>query len=367
MIPDRTDENGLVLPVSLLNGKVSWEGNGSVPAVTPEVVDGYVVISLAAVMAGQQEAIEWVWGGRGDDDGRDKGLIPEGKVTFLGGASAEGKSTLAFHLVSHMVSDGKPLLGQPVGALNRALILTETDEDQVRRVFTDAQVTYPDRVRLIFTGLTIVQLEVEIAKFMPDVLVVDSLTAFADDLKAHGPHRFDWNGSSDGTALVRAFRDLRRKYDLKAVILLVHTNKPGKDEKGQRVRGARPHIADIRGSGGIVEQCDLGFIMQPSRDGNLGNVWTVKARNRGAILEHLKFSYSDDTGQFEHVASELTQDAVVEAVGMGYVSRDSLAKHLHFRRERVGEMVNTLLGMGKLTETGTGKHTKLGIPGQHTV
>lgn len=346
---DTTSDNALVtdttLPNTLTKGKGIREGLLSEHPDTSVSIYDDTLISLKSVFESTPEETKWFWGGR---DGQ--GVIPDNKLVIFAGAAGEGKSTMAFTLISAAMSGGRTFLGWPVAPIKRAMIVTETDLDQVKDIFTDACIAEPakENVGVVFSALTAQQLEEKVALLLPEVLILDSMSAFASSLGIHGPQRFDWFSPQDSTDVVRWFRDLLKKYEMKSIILLAHTNKPGRDKDGKRVTGD-PHLADLRGTGALGEQVDEVYTIRPSIGGSPGSMHSHKRRKRG-IIHKMRFAYDNETGIFITLRDKLDEEGVIEAVKNGTRSRDGLAAVLHAKRETVGQLVKEMIESGLLED-----------------
>lgn len=296
------------------------------------------------------ESVSWFWGGV------DSGLFPEGKLVGLASYSGEGKTTLMIHMLARA---GGAFLGSPVAPFERALFLTETDEQQVQQILREAKPDNPDSIGFCFTNPTGEQLVDTLFVERPDVLVIDSLTSKGPGFGIHGEGRFDWFDATHTTRLQSFLRQIRRSFNLKTLIILLHTVKAQRDSEGNRIKSA-PAIEDIRGSGGIAEQLDVAYVLRPSGEHRVGWLYRVKRRSSG-VVEKVKFSYEEDKGRYNWHPTELSKEGIMEAIRNGNVSGNTIAAFLHFRKESVHELIAKMIEEGSLTETGAGKATELHI------
>jgi len=265
----------------------------------------------------------------------------------------------------HMLARaGGAFLGSPVAPFERALFLTETDEQQVQQILREAKPDNPDSIGFCFTNPTGEQLVDTMLVERPDVLVIDSLTSKGPGFGIHkdrdgGGGRFDWFDATHTTRLQSFLRQIRRNFNLKALIILLHTVKAQRDKEGNRIKGA-PAIEDIRGSGGIAEQLDVAYVLRPSGEHRVGWLYRVKRRSSG-VVEKVKFSYEEDKGRYYWHPTELSKEGIMEAIRNGNVSGNAIAAFLHFRKESVHELIAKMVEEGSLTETGAGKATELHI------
>lgn len=341
------------LPSTNTKGKRFPEEINSEGEKSLQTLEDMGFIPLSRTLAGTSQAVEWFWGGRDS-----MGLYPLNKVGGLQGATSEGKSTIAFRLIAAGLNK-EPFLGYPVYPIESAMILTETDEDQVRYILGDwiHPIGKADNVLGLYNEITADELVRAVEIQRPDILIIDSLTTFAPALRLHEGKTFDWYGPLDTTKVVRFFRRIRNEYDIKLVLLLLHTNKPGKNKDGKRVK-SEPTAADVRGSGGIMEQCDVAYGLVPSLHGEAGNMVITKSR-KAVEIDKLRFAYDKKTGIFTPLADVLTDSLIIDCIEKGTTSRSALAATLHFRDSEIGAHVQRMLDDGILTTTGAGRATKL--------
>lgn len=327
-------------------------GNRKVPEdIVEEYLQGAQDVTYGrALLSRAPEKVSWFWGGT------ENGILPDGKVTGVASYSGEGKTTMLIHLLARA---GGSFLGQGVAPFKRALFLTETDESQIQQVLKEAKPENPDSIGFCFSNPTAHQLVDTMCAEQPDVLVVDSLTSKGPALMTHRGHRFEWHDPACTTSLLNFLRQIKHNFQLKALVVLLHTVKAVRDQEGNRIRSA-PALEDIRGSGSIAEQLDVAYVLRPSGENRVGWLYRVKRRSPG-VIEKVKFSYEEANGRYIWHPLDLTKDSVIEAIRNGNTSRGAIAAFLHFRKESIVEMVAKMIEDGSLTETGAGRNTELHI------
>lgn len=290
--------------------------------------------------------VSWFWG-----DG-EKGVLPADSVAAVAGYTSEGKTTLAFHLAAAAV-EGRCFLGWPVTQIDRALLVTETDEIQARELFEAADLSFTGQnsITLCPGQPTAADLEGMVAVMRPELLVLDSLTSIAPGLGLHGGGTFDWNAPSHVTAIVLWLRWLRRQYAISLVLPLAHSVKPPRDKEGKRLR-LTPTAADVRGSGAVLEQMDTSFVIVPTNGETCGFLSRVKRRRSGTV-ERVEFKYDAEKGVF--LPTALTDEAILDAIKRGHTSREGVARYLHFRADSVRQAVNRMVNEGRIVEPASGK------------
>jgi hypothetical protein len=309
-------------------------------------LDGYTTYTVWDLLHAPKPRTNWFWG-----DG-SVGVFPADSLAAVAGYTSEGKTTLAFHLAAAAV-DGRRFLGHPVSQIDRALVVTETDEVQTRELFEASKLSSRGQTAITIcpSQPTAFDLEVLVSELRPELLVLDSLTSIAPGLGLHDGRTFDWNAPSQVTTIVLWLRWLRKQYHISLVLPLVHSVKPPRDKEGKRLRPT-PTAADVRGSGAVLEQMDTSFVIVPTNGETCGYLARVKRRRAGTV-ERVDFKYDAERGVF--LPTELTDDAVLEAVQAGHTSREAIARHLHFRADDVRQTVNRLVGEKRLCEPANGK------------
>lgn len=338
-----TDGNGNERPTSIsLGDGVSGRVDGP-QAQDPVESSIYTVWDL---LHRPKPRVSWFWG-----DG-SAGVLPADSVAAVAGYTSEGKTTLAFHLAAAAV-EGRSFLGWPVAQIDRALLVTETDEIQARELFEAANLSFAGQnsITLCAGQPTAVELETMIGTMMPELLVLDSLTSIAPGLGLHGGGTFDWYAPSHVTAVMLWVRAIRRQYGIKLVVPLVHSVKPPRDKEGKRLR-LTPTAADVRGSGAVLEQADTSFVIVPTNGETCGYLSRVKRRRAGTV-EKVEFKYDVERGVF--IPTTLTDELVLDAVRDGHTSREGIARYLHFRSDDVRQTVNRLIAEKRLHEPANGK------------
>ena len=315
---------------------------------TALTLDGYSTYTVWDLLHAPKPRVKWFWG-----DGIT-GVLPADSLAAVAGYTSEGKTTLAFHLAAAAV-EGRYFLGHAVSQIDRALLVTETDEVQARELFEAANLTGRGQgaITVCPSQPTASELQALVDELRPELLVLDSLTSIAPGLGIHGGGTFDWNAPAHVTAVVLWLRWLRKQYRISLVMPLVHSVKPPRDKEGNRLRPT-PTAADVRGSGAVLEQMDTSFVIVPTSGEVCGYLARVKRRRAGTV-ERVEFKYDPDRGVF--LPTALTDDAVIEAVRAGHTSREAVARYLHFRRDDVSQTINRLVGEGRLSEPANGKLT----------
>lgn len=290
--------------------------------------------------------VSWFWG-----DG-EKGVLPADSVAAVAGYTSEGKTTMAFHLAAAAV-EGRHFLGWPVAQIDRALLVTETDEIQARELFEAAELSFAGQNAItVCPGQpTAAELVDMVDAMRPELLVLDSLTSIAPGLGLHGGGTFDWYAPSHVTAVMLWVRWLRKQYGVSLVLPLVHAVKPPRDKEGKRLRPT-PTAADVRGSGAVLEQADTSYVIVPTNGETCGYLSRVKRRRAGTV-EKIEFKYDLERGVY--IPTELSDALVLDAIKHGHTSREGIARYLHFRADSVRQAVNRMVNEGRIVEPASGK------------
>ena len=157
-----------------------------------------------------------------------------GRVTLLWGREKSGKSTLARHVLA-AVSAGNDFLGQPTDPARVLYASFEDHPADVNRGLLDAGAyrnccLVLDHCRDPFTDL-----EANVERFRPALVVVDTLAALLESLKLES------GGASAWTTVMRRLTRIAREHDL-ALILVHHSDKPGLDYRDSTAIGANVDV-----------------------------------------------------------------------------------------------------------------------------
>lgn len=218
--------------------------NGGLPETNPASV--FRPVDVGTLLAEPEEDIPWIV----------DGYLARGALTLLAGPPKIGKTTLAYHVATH-VATGQPILNQVVWKSKVLVLALEEHKRDVVQHFRDSGKELADRVKVVAAPLPFTKdLLDEVVAFIQaegiGLVLVDTLHA--------------WWGLSDensaaevlkaGGLLLKAVRRTSAAW-----LCLVHTRKSG-GEHGQEIRGstALVGLVDValsmkRTEGGAVQRC----------------------------------------------------------------------------------------------------------------
>ena len=218
------------------------------------------------------------------------GSYETGRLTYLGGYSGDGKSTVMLQWIEEMCEAGASVcvyqLEMTPRQVRRALVLQSgcltqrqvkkldpiSEEDMARFEARRAQVN-GWKLTIRCGATTPQQIRADQARERHDVIAVDHL------------HKFERTSAGEYVDLTRYSGQLHRiTRDLDcSVVCLVQFKKPQRDRDG-RTRKLEPTIADMRGSGSMEEDADDVLLVYQERDGadrrtGYGSIIVAKMRD----------------------------------------------------------------------------------------
>jgi len=268
-----------------------------------------------------------------------EGLWAEAAVGCIGGTPKSGKTWLALEMAL-AVASGRPCLGRyPVPQKGTVLLYAAEDRPQALRVRAEelakargvpldrlpvGLITEP-ALRLDVPGHQL-RLAATVEKLKPRLLILDPLVRL---------HRSDENSSADISELLGYLRALQRAHDV-AVVLVHHVRKSGAGQPGQA----------LRGSGDLHAWGDSNLYLL-RRKGGL----ELHAEHRShPAPEPVAVELATSPTRLEVRAQEQPLDdleqAVVDVLGSGPLSRTALRERLRVRNERLGDALLRLQAAG---------------------
>lgn len=223
-----------------------------------------------------------------------------GKLIGIIGASGEGKSTLAEHLIMEFLQQSKKVfvVSQEMSPQEVAVKLLRMvrnlpldDPDYVRTMTEeDFQQMRKDLRRLVdlmnstdsYGQMSIETIEKHIYKLIsigrhPDLIVVDNLLAIAPTGEAECLKN-----------ICRDLKDLAEKHQT-CIILISHTTKPPKKHRGVY----QPPLNDAYGSSGMAISPDSVLGVVSDKEANVTYIHTAKLDRMGGKYANITYDYKD--------------------------------------------------------------------------
>lgn len=249
-------------------------------------------------------------------------MISRGEMILLSGAPGRGKSVFAMFLIHKMLREGSIFLNEHVMQSCKVLFISGDQSDRTtrkrfRELGTNLLPEFGDNVRILsnFSLETMDKLELELDKFRPDLVVIDSLTSITlnsaiaekDPEFAHAIYRL---------------KDLFSRYDA-ASILIHHLNKSGVESGSLRITAAVWAVWRIESAAPENPDCTLNKLTMPK----------VRDSERLALdLEYNPIEYWKDKGVFTYIketnSGRIHDDVTSIALGIlkdGAMPADELA------------------------------------------
>lgn len=301
-----------------------------------ELPPAFSVVRLGHVRV-EKDATKWLI----------EGLWAEGAVGCIGGTPKSGKTWLALEMAL-AVASGRPCLGR-YAVPSRGTVLLYAAEDRPQALRARAEELATARglaLERVPVGLITepalrldlnehrLRLSATVEKLKPRLLILDPLVRL---------HRSDENSSADISELLGYLRALQRAHDV-AIVLVHHVRKSGAGQPGQSLRGS----GDLHAWG----------------DSNL-----YLLRRKGGLELHVEHRSHPAP---EPVAIELAsrptrlevratapplddlEQAVLELLAQGPLSRTVLRDRLRVRNERLGEVLKRLQAVGAVVHADQG-------------
>jgi hypothetical protein len=273
-------------------------------------------------------------------------LAIEGRVTLLAGREKTGKSTLVGNVVA-AASRGAPVLGEPIPRPLRILMYTldEHPADTVRRLAqlgADGRNVFLNAIPRSMGDLRRA-LDVDLATHGPmGVIVVDTLSRL---FAASG---VDANDAKAVEPAVAGLADFAHTHN-RALVLLYHTGKGGKEYRGSTAIGAVvDEIITLRRRGPLLDEDD--FDDDHTDDGR-----RLLVQNGRTLQGRVHLAYA--AGQYSlYEPAAASRDRVLEVLReQGSVtSRSALAKLVGGRKTDTLRTIGELVEATEIVDTGRG-------------
>jgi hypothetical protein len=246
-------------------------------------------------------ATEWVLGGVGPEN---RGAVQSGDTVALGAFSGRGKTVLVMN-VAIASAASRTFAGVPVWPGLRTIVFTESSRRQIMKVIHRAGLTSAEAARIAIVFSTLVTapvVEFLIREHRADIAIFDTATSIFPNLGLlQGRHGFDWNNPDVVTEVASWLRRVVVAHRLKALFYLCHTSKASNDTG----------LKAFRGTGALVEQADVAFILTPSDGEKAGFLTCVKSRASDETLEHIPFYYDHATGAITGLDAHKSEEAIL--------------------------------------------------------
>ncbi len=261
-------------------------------------------------------------------------LVLRSGRTIIGGDSGHGKTTLAYAMISAIVSGGE-LLGCQGAGLGPGLIIDlEQGVRSIKRGIRDAELgdevfilNLPDGLALDQNPGELLRLEEAIVTLEPSVISLDPY---------YKAHRGDANEERAVTDLMRNLDRLRTDY-MFALILPAHVRK---DIQGGGVR--KLTLADIAGSGAISRGAEVVLGLERLSHGQARLRYLKDREGDLPVGDALDLSYSSEDGFTvnEVQSSESIEDQILAVENSGWMTTREWCKEIglgHNETKRVLE------------------------------
>jgi hypothetical protein len=281
-----------------------------------------------------------------------EGLWGEQAVGFIGGPPKSSKTWLSLELAV-AVASGQPCLGRyAVRARGPVLLYAAEDSAEAikHRVSAVAEIRGTGDLERLAVGLITEhdlrlddaghqeRLIATIEKVRPRLLVLDPLVRL---------HRSDENSASEVATLLDYLRQLQRQFGV-AIVLVHHVRKSAADQPGQALRGSGDLHAWSDSSLYLLRR--KGRLELHAEHRSFPSPAPVTIELGTEPRPHLRV-VDDAIGEAAPPNDPLV-DRIVAAIAAKPMTRSALREHLGIRNERLGELLTTLEGSGRVIRRG---------------
>jgi hypothetical protein len=286
------------------------------------------------------------------------GMIPANQVHLLAGPSGGGKTTLAFQMLSSMIT-GEPFLGRWTRKVKVAYVSGDRPAESVLETQDRCGVSFPvfsavdenlvgeDLLSKIFPRLTAI-----CGGERPDVIYIDGFTAFVP------------GGFLNNYAIVAKWLASLQRYARKMRVTIIGACHATKTKEGEKFTNPRQRIAGSVAWAGFSETV---LIIEPldGEPDKAKRVVHILPRNHAEEMMFLKFNAEGrlvipDKVAHQETATAFLMDGLLERVKLGdtvlYAKYrdDALAKGVTLRT--FNRQLAKYVESGKLVKTGKGTY-----------
>ncbi len=272
-------------------------------------------------------------------------LVLRGGRTIIGGDSGHGKTTLAYAIISAIVS-GTELLGHTGIGLGPALIIDlEQGVRSIKRGIREAELGPDTFVLNLPDGLALDQNPQEVQ------LLEDSINLLGPTIVSLDPyykaHRGDANEERAVTDLMRELDRLRTEY-MFALLLPAHVRK---DIQGGGVR--KLTLADIAGSGAISRGAEIVLGLERLSHGQARLRYLKDREGDLPVGDAVDLEYSHEEGFTikEGASSESIEGSIMAVEASGWMTVKEWTAEIGFREQETKRVLERLAEANQIAFT----------------